>query len=571
MSDHEHRNPPQQDRHLYGRRAYDHGPPPGADDGHAPAATGDTKGNGRFAETHALQKSEPRALQRAEHPEHEPAPPPEARQRSPHGQHDGRAGGAQKHQPRPHVSARLPRLLLIGLIVALIVAALAAALLFWRHHHRLATEADRRSQEVDRGPKVFVTAVRNEPGARELTLPADVRGFSQATVYAKVAGYVRSIAVDKGDAVEKGQLLAVLESPEVDQQVAAAVADLAVKKRTYERYRHLVAKDFVSQQEFDTAQAQYEVAQANLKQARAMQEYETLRAPFAGTITARYVDPGALVPAATGSTQSALPLVDIADLDRLRILLFVQQDAAPFIHAGDVADISVDERPDLHIQAPITRVSQALDPRSRTMLCEIWLANEHRLYPGTFVHVTLRLKMPAYPMVPSAALVIHDNKPSLAVVRGDQVHFVPVKPGLDDGHNVQIKEGAKPGDRVALDLPAELADGARVQPEEKKDPEKQEGGAQAGQRQGGGQRGAQNGAKGGQGEKQDEQGGAQAHKQDRERNGKRDSKRGGSKRAANAGNQPNGSATSQKPEKPKSPAERGSGKLSDDPMAGGSQ
>ncbi len=133
------------------------------------------------------------------------------------------------------------------------------------------------------------------------------------------------------------------------------------------------------------------MARATLAQARALQSYEILRAPFAGTITARYVDPGALVPAATGSTQSAAPLVDIADLHRLRILVFVQQDAAPFIHAGDSVRIAVDQQPDLVLDAPVSRCAAALDPRSRTMLCEIWIDNDHRLYPGTFVHVTLHL------------------------------------------------------------------------------------------------------------------------------------------------------------------------------------
>ncbi len=100
-------------------------------------------------------------------------------------------------------------------------------------------------------------------------------------------------------------------------------------------------------------------------------------------MTARYVDPGALVPAATGSTQSALPLVDIADLRRLRITIFVQQDAAPFLHVGDPVTITVDQRPDLMIDAPVTRFAHALDTRSRIMLCEVWLDNTHHLYPGT--------------------------------------------------------------------------------------------------------------------------------------------------------------------------------------------
>src|SRR5204862_1867947 len=103
---------------------------------------------------------------------------------------------------------------------------------------------DRRRDEVDRGPRIFVGEARLAPASRTLTLPADVRGFLQSTVYAKIAGYVKSVLVDKGDHVKEGQVLGVLESPEVDQQVAAAEADVAVKRRTFERYQQPVKKDF---------------------------------------------------------------------------------------------------------------------------------------------------------------------------------------------------------------------------------------------------------------------------------------------------------------------------------------
>jgi RND family efflux transporter MFP subunit len=273
--------------------------------------------------------------------------------------------------------------------------------------------------------------------------------------------------VDKGDQVKAGQLLGVLRSPELEQQVAAAEADLAIKKLTRDRFGLLVKKDFVSKQDYDTAQAQYEVSRATLAQARSFQSYQVLRAPFAGTITARYVDPGALVPAATGSTQSAAPLVDIADLRRLRILVFVQQDAAPFVRAGDRARIAVDQQPNLRLDAAISRCAEALDPRTRSMLCEIWLDNQHRLYPGTFVHVTLSLQAQSSPVVDSSAVLLHDDKPAVAVVRDSRVHFVPVRVGLDDGRTVQVLEGLHGGEVVALALPSEIADGAVIQATER--------------------------------------------------------------------------------------------------------
>jgi RND family efflux transporter MFP subunit len=360
---------------------------------------------------------------------------------------------------------------------ALLAAGVLIALLFWRHHRALARESERRQQDVARGPRVFVTEARAAPGVRALTLPGDVRGFLQSTVYAKIAGYVKSVRVDKGDSVTVGQVLGVLESPEVEQQVISAEADAAVKRRIFERYQHLVTKDFVSVQDFENARAQYEVAQATLKQAQVLRGYGTLRAPFAGVVTARFADPGALIPAATGSTEAALPLVEIADLRRLRVLVFVQQDAAPFVHSGDPVQIRVDEQPDICIEAPVNRCANALDPRTRTMLCEIWLDNEHRLYPGTFVHVTFHLVSPGAPVVDSGALVLRRDRPSVAVVRDGRVHFVPVRPGLDDGKVVQIVDGLHVGDRVVLAPPAELADNDVVQPVER---ESKPGGAAPG-------------------------------------------------------------------------------------------
>ena len=367
------------------------------------------------------------------------------------------AGGSRDAPAKPRF-----RGLGIALAIAILIAGAAALLLRHRQQRRLHADGAVRGPAVDGGPRVLVAAAHVTPGARVLTLPGDVRAFFQSTVYAKVSGYVKSMRVDKGDSVRAGQVLAVLESPEVDQQVAAAASDLAIKRRTFDRYRDLVGKDYVSRQDFDTVRAQYEVSQAALRQARALQRYEVLRAPFDGTVTARYVDPGSLIPAATGSTASALPLVDVADLRRLRITLFVQQDGAAFVHEGDPVTIVDDRRPDIEIPARVSRFSRSLDPRSRAMLCEIWLDNRYHLYPGTFVHVTLHLDAPALPTVPSTALLLRENRMVVAVIQGGRVRLAPVKLGIDDGQTVQIAHGVKAGDLVALNLPSEVEDGAPV-------------------------------------------------------------------------------------------------------------
>jgi len=355
-----------------------------------------------------------------------------------------------------------------GMAIAILAAALVVALLFVRHHHHLRAEAMRRDRQVSRGPRVFVAPVVLDKAERTLTLPADVRGFYQATIYGKVSGYLKEIRVDKGDRVKAGQLLGIIESPELNQQVRGAEADRVLKKRTLDRYRALVKQDFVSKQDYDTVAAQYDVSVATLAQLRALERYERLLAPFAGTITARYVDPGALIPAATGSTTGAQPLVDLAALERLRVLVWVQQDAASWVAEGDPVDLRIDQRPDVKIAATVSRFARGLDPRTRSMLCEIWLDNRWDLYPGTFMHATLHLRGRAGPLVPSGAVFIRDGKTTAAVVLESRVRFRPVETGIDDGKQVEIRNGLQAGEKVAVDLPAEIADGALVQPLERK-------------------------------------------------------------------------------------------------------
>jgi RND family efflux transporter MFP subunit len=370
----------------------------------------------------------------------------------------------------PPASEEPPRFRRIGLVllVAIVVGALAVVLLHARDGKRLREEADRRDQAVGKGVHVAVTSVRAGGGAREIKLPGEARAFYQSTVYAKIAGYVKSMKVDKGDSVRRGQILAVLQSPELDQQVAAAKSDVIIKRRTFERYGNLVGKDYVSRQDYETVRAQYEVSQATLRQTRAMQTYKILRAPFEGTVTARYVDEGALIPAATGATASALPIVDVADARKLRISLFVQQDVAPFIRVGDPATVVQDQRPDLLTTGTVSRLSEAVDVRTRSMLTEIWLDNSHDVYPGTFVHVTLRLHAPAPATVPSTALLLRSDRMVVALVEDSQVKFVPVTTGVDDGRIVQILSGLRPGQLVAISLPTEVSDGARIQAYQRK-------------------------------------------------------------------------------------------------------
>src|SRR5438094_9202398 len=275
--------------------------------------------------------------------------------------------------------------------VVLVVAAVAAtSVLFVREHRADARQVEKLQQEIERGPVVRVTRVKLAPAERVVSLPAEVRADRRAVLYAKVSGYVKRLLVDRGEKVKEGQVLAILESPDLEAQVAAAEAEVMLRRQQLQRAQRLAGKS-ISENDLQQAEESVKVAQSALDRARVQKGYDTLRAPFAGTITARYADPGALLPAATGSTSSAQPLLEIAQLDRLRVALQLGQDDAARVRAGDAVSLKIDPlKPPL--VAPISRIAQSLDPRSRTMLCEIDLvAPPPGLYPGAFVKASVTL------------------------------------------------------------------------------------------------------------------------------------------------------------------------------------
>ena len=324
-------------------------------------------------------------------------------------------------------------------------------------------EAHALSTEADRGPLLRVATVGSAPAARDVTLTADVRAYFQTSLYAKIAGYVRDLRVDKGDRVKRNQVLGTIESPETDQAFLGARSQHILAWELAKRARRL-APDVVAVQDLETANSSLTVARSNLGVAATLQGYEIIRAPFDGVITARYVDPGALLPAATGSTQSALPLVDIADTGTLRIQVFPGQDVAPFVRVGDKALVWEDDRPAFKITATVTRTSASLDPRTRTMLVEVQLDNRTAgLLPGTFAHVTLHVQASPAPTVPAEALFVRGGRSFVARIEGGRAHFAEVAPGISDGRTMQILTGVREGEVVGLNVPTEVTDGAAVQ------------------------------------------------------------------------------------------------------------
>ena len=319
---------------------------------------------------------------------------------------------------------------------------------------------------VARGPRVQTVLVSAGPPERLITLLGDARAYQAATLYSKIGGYLKSISVDRGDMVVAGQLLAEIDSPETDNQYASAVSDLDNKRRNAKRARDLAATGAKSLQAIEQAETDFRMAESRVAELATLKSYEQIRAPFAGRITARFIDPGALVQNSTSNQTSNQPVVTLADDRRLRINVYVEQRDVPFVKVGDRADVSDGADSTRVVRARIARTSGQLDPRTRTLFVEIEVDNDDRfLVPGSFAYVTLHVPLPSYPEIPVSALTVRGSNTSVAVVdESGIVRFRPVKVAQTDGVRVSLSEGVKQGECVAINLPDEVADGSTVQP-----------------------------------------------------------------------------------------------------------
>ncbi len=358
------------------------------------------------------------------------------------------------------------KLLLAGFIILLLIGG-GIAWIYLDKAHKNETESIRRDKELKAGPLVKTAVAAYNSGNKELVLIGEARPYQTTTLYAKISGYLEKINVDKGDKVTQGQLIAYIDNPEIDQQYNSALADLDNKKKIADRDKKLLEKKFIAQEQADISLTSVEMAQANVKSLTEQQQYKSLKAPFTGTITARYADPGALIQNAINSQSSAQPVVTLAELGRLRIYVYVEQRDAAFLKTGYPVEITLTERPDTHIKGSITRIAGALDPRTRMMLCEVDLDNKDNLIvPGSYVQV--HIKNPVEDknkkiVVPAVALIVRQNKTMMATIDKDSVlHFVDVTVANNTGEKVSLLDGLKEGDRVALSVGQSLLEGQKV-------------------------------------------------------------------------------------------------------------
>jgi RND family efflux transporter MFP subunit len=349
----------------------------------------------------------------------------------------------QASQTLPTPITRSHRIIvLLGWCAGVLLASALSAALVRAHTLRIESQRTVLQRVNALGPRVLVMRLQQPAHDLRIPIPASIHGYIKTPVYAKTAGYLKAIYVDKGDRVRKGEVLALLESPELDKQVADAKANYWLQKVTDVRNEKLVAEEVIPQQTADDSHAALLQAKATYEQLLALQSYEVIRTETDGIITARYVDTGALIPQVT-SPGGSTPIVELATLHPLRVYADVPQDIAAFVRDGDPATVTVTQCPGRKFQGTVTRHPQALAPDTRTMRVEVDLPNEDSaLYPGMYATVVLNVSsMDNAPRVPDDALIFRNNATYVPVVRNDRIHLAKVTLGNDTGSEVQIASG----------------------------------------------------------------------------------------------------------------------------------
>lgn len=358
------------------------------------------------------------------------------------------------------------RLLVIG-------AAVAVALVFLGVFSRLQTQLALR-QQTEKNATLAVTTTKPTagPAGQELILPGNTQAYSEAPIYARTSGYLKRWLVDIGARVKQGQLLAEIDTPEVDQQLLQARADLATAEANYalakssaERWQTLLQSDSVSRQEVDersgdaaAKKALVASARANVERLRELQGFKRVTAPFAGVITARNTDVGALIGA--GDNRE---LFRIAATQTLRIYVRAPQNYAAYVQRGLDADLHFAEHPGRVFSGKVTRTADAIDPASRTLLVEIQVDNaKGELLAGSYAEVHMKLPVRNALRVPVNTLIFRADGLQLAVVTDNKVALKPVKLGRDFGMEVEVVSGLGPDDNVMLNPPDSIADGETV-------------------------------------------------------------------------------------------------------------
>lgn len=335
------------------------------------------------------------------------------------------------------------------------------------------------AQATEKNAVLVVRTVHPSLGqpSQELVLPGNMEAFTDTPIYARTSGYLRHWYFDIGAHVRTGQLLAEIETPELDQQLAQAQAELATAqanannaRMNAERYSGLIKKNAVSQQDTDNfinqaaaTSASVQSAQANVRRLRELQSFEKVYAPFDGVITARDIDIGDLINA--GNNGGARELFHLEAVGKLRVFVQVPQASSRAATPGTAADLIVPELPGQHFAAQVARTANAMDMASRTLRVEVDVDNPHgTLIPGELVSVHLKLPTPSYSLiVPVNALLFRSEGISAAVVQNGRIAIVPVSIGRDFGNSLEVVSGLNSNDQIVINPPDSIAAGQQVQ------------------------------------------------------------------------------------------------------------
>ena len=312
--------------------------------------------------------------------------------------------------------------------------------------------------------------------ADEIALPGSAQAYVDTPIYARTSGYLKSWSADIGQHVKRGQLLAEIETPEVDQQLDQArndlknaQANLDLSQITYTRQEDLFKKKTVSFEVRDRAasdltskKALVDAGMANVRRLEQLKAFELVLAPYDGVITARSTDIGALIQA--GNAPGARELFHLADNHILRVYFSVPEVYSSTIKAGQIMSFTFDSYPDEKFKGELVRDASALDPRSHTLMTEADVENPGgRIYPGGYATAHLKLPVAAKPMtIPANTLIIGAGETRVALVRDGRVALVPIKTGRDHGASIEVLSGVNPNDSIILNPPDSLAEGAAV-------------------------------------------------------------------------------------------------------------
>lgn len=344
-------------------------------------------------------------------------------------------------------------------------------------HSQIAAEARLANIAAESSiPSVRVTYPQPGDQVQKVDFPGNVQAFNDTPIYARTSGYLKRWYVDIGTHVHTGQLMAEIETPELDQQLQQARADLKTSQAnldmaaiTSKRWQNLLAKHAVSKQEADQALSDYQARQAtvaaseaNVRRLVQLQSFERITAPFDGVVTARNTDIGALVEAGANSTPKEL--FHLAALNRLRVYIAVPEAYSGAVNNGATVSITEVDHPDANFTGTLVRNSNAFDPQSRTLTVEADVDNaDGRLLPGAYVFVHLQLPAASHSFtLPANTLLFRSEGLRVAVVRQNQVVLAPVTIGHDYGNTVEIVSGVTPQDAIVLDPADSLEAGAKV-------------------------------------------------------------------------------------------------------------